>query len=200
MSWPVVRFAAVSAVVMGGATAWGTAGAPATADDSPRPSLPDVQRTVQQYFAAMPDYRPGDIITQSQVRPLLARLKQSGWQLSDGKQILERVPTESEFLVRHLRTSKGLQFMRQIGTIPDTYDRLQRMSRLPRGKLTVSQLIQRPGRGSDVIKYLTTHERGIKASRQMSRKPVGKDFHKPTGRIYTEQMLLGQLRESYQSE
>ena len=88
--------------------------------------------------------------------------------------------------------------MRQIGSNPDTYDRLERISRLPRGRLTVSELIQRPGKGSDVINYLADNPKGIQASKQMSRKVTGTKFDKPTGRIYTVKMLLDRLDASHE--
>ena len=168
--------------------------------EQPFPAFGAVEQAVGQHFAAMPNYEPGNIIVRREVQPLLARLKQLGWTVSDADDILGQVPTSGEFLVRQLRTAYGRRFMQKIGRNPDTYDRLERLSRMPHGKLTVRELVRQPGKGSDVINYLATDKKGIQASRQMSRKVTGRGFDKPTGRIYTEEMLLERLKTSHQKD
>ena len=41
----------------------------------PLPPFAEVQQTVSRYFEARPDYRPGDLITREDVKPLLAELQ-----------------------------------------------------------------------------------------------------------------------------
>ncbi len=194
----VLRSLALSGMLLGLAATCHL-GRAAAAKEGPLPRFDQVEKTVERYFAAKRDYRPGDILTRSDVEPLFGQLQRLGWTVADRKEILGQVPTDGEFLVRQLRSRRGREFMRQIGPHPDTYDRLQRLSRMPHGKRTVSRLIQQPGKGSDVIKYLAGNPDGIRASKQMSKKVTGKNFHKPTGRIYTEKMLLERLRQSHKA-
>ena len=198
MVWRVVRLRVLAVTLCGLLVAFGGKVAWAAAEAKPFPPFPEVKQAIEQYFAAISDYQPGDIITRSQVQPLFAQLQRLGWTVSDRNEILGQVPGDSDFLVRQLRTRRGRTFMRQIGSNPDTYDRLERISRLPRGRLTVSELIQRPGKGSDVINYLADNPKGIQASKQMSRKVTGTKFDKPTGRIYTVKMLLDRLEASHE--
>ena len=59
-------------------------------------------------------------------------------------------------------------------------------------------LIQKGKKGADVINYFATDPRGKRVNRQMS-KPLkgGVGYDKPTGGIYTADMLLKQLKKSY---
>lgn len=189
----------VLGLAVGVAVAWTAQFACSGTQDRPWPKFEDVKKTVQQHFEAMPNYEPGDIITRSDVLPLFAQLQRLGWTVADRKDILSRIPADGDYLVKQLRGPRGRKFMRQIGSQPDTYDRLERLTRLPNGKRTVSELIRRPGKGSDVIKYLATNPKGIRASKRMAKKAAGSDFHRPTGRIYTQEMLLQGLKKSYEA-
>jgi len=187
-----------AAIALGLAVIWCAAGAGKTAKDRPVPPFGEIKSAVLEYFASLPDYRPGDIITRSEVEPLFARLKKVGFVPADRRSILEKVPADSDFVVRQLRTTAGRKFMRRISPHPGVYDRLERLAGLRRGKETVAELIRRGPKGADVIVYFAADPDGIKAGKLMS-KPTkgGRDYGKPTGRIYTVKMLLEALRRSH---
>jgi hypothetical protein len=79
---------------------------------------------------------------------------------------------------------------------PDTYDRLERLSRMPYGRLTVRRLIARD-KGPAVINYLAADPDGIKASELQGRNIKSRDFERRTGRIYTAELLLKRLKQSH---
>ncbi|MBN1395769.1 MAG: hypothetical protein JW959_12170, partial [Pirellulales bacterium] len=111
------------------------------------PSIPPfdaIEKTALAYFEELPDYLPGDLITRTQVEPLLDQLKKMGLPLPDEAEILESVPDKNSFIVKQLSTPAGRKFMRSIARFPDAYDRVDRLSRLPRGKQTVRDLIRGP--------------------------------------------------------
>ena len=56
------------------------------------------------------------------------------------------------------------------------------------------------GGGGKVINYFTTTKDGTRMGKMMAKKPRSADFNKPTGRIYTAQMLLDHLKKSYAAE
>ena len=191
--WSALRLAA-----LGLAAAWWEAIAcGATGQESP-PSLAQVQTVVNRHFARVPDYRPGDIIAQSDVEPLFAQLARLGWSVADRKAILAAVLADDDFLVASLRTKSGRKFMRRIAGYPEAYDRLDRLARLPCGKHAVRRLIGGPD-GYKMIEYMTTTRGGIELGKQLSNTPKGKDFNKPTGRLYTAELLLERLKKSYAS-
>lgn len=103
----ILQACVVAGMAHGLIVAWCAHPACGAAEDEPLPPFGDVKKTVEQHFAEMPDYQPGDIVTQSEVQPLFAQLKQLGWTVADQKDILSRVPTSSDFLVRQLRTRQG---------------------------------------------------------------------------------------------
>ena len=48
-----------------------------------------------------------------------------------------------------------------------------------------------------MIEAMTTTKRGYKLGQRLSNAPKGKNFNKPTGRIYTESALTTRLKESF---
>lgn len=156
-----------------------------------------VEKAVADCFEALPRYQPGAIIVRSEAQGVLERLDRMGWRVADGKEILGLVPNDGDFLPAALRTPNGRAMMRQIAQYPDGYDRLDRLSRLPRGQRMVRDLIRGPG-GYKLIEYMTTSPGGISLGSQLSQAPDGRGFNKPTGRIYTVEMLRERLRKSYE--
>ncbi|MDY0165484.1 MAG: hypothetical protein RBS80_03015 [Thermoguttaceae bacterium] len=174
--------------------------APAQDPSSPPLPLPMVKSTVQQHFAAIPDFEKGDLITQDQVAAVLAQLEAAGWKVADGPQILSQCLTAKDFLAVQLRSSKqGLVFMRTVSAMPMAYDRLDRLALLPNGKRTIHDMIHKPG-GAEMIRYMTTAKGGGELGKMLAHAPSGRDFNKPTGRIYTAEQLLARLETSYHRE
>jgi hypothetical protein len=155
-----------------------------------------VAQTVDAYFAKTRGRQPMDIITRNEVSPLFDQLAKQGWQVAERKEILDRVPADNEFMVKQLRSQKGRAFMRQISQYPGGYDSLDRLSKLPQGKNTVEALIKGPD-GFKMLQYMDTTQGGLNLEKQLAHTPKGKDFTKPTGRIYTVGELKWALRNAY---
>ncbi len=160
------------------------------------PTFDEVKKTVRQYFDQLPKKQSGVIISRSQVEQVLRRLDRIGWRVADQKAILDAVLPDNSYLVTQLRTSAGMKFAKQLAEVPQGFDRLERLSRLPRGRQNVRNLIRGPD-GYLMIEYMTTTPYGKNLSKMLSKDPGGKDFTKTTGRIYTVEMLLDRLEESY---
>lgn len=173
------------------------AGGAAAADPQDAPEFAEFAAYVKRDFANKSYYRDGDIITDSEVKPIFRAFALMGWQPTNAGKILASLPSDTEFLVRKLRSGAGRKFMEKIAVYPDGYDRLDRMSRLPRGKQLVHDLINGVG-GYELVQYMTTTDGGKNLGKQLSRDPDGKGFNKPTGRIYTVDQLIDVLRKSYQ--
>ena len=168
----------------------------ATSEKKPLPEFPQIEKAAAEYFAKLPDYQPGGVITRPEAEGFFASLETLGWNPDNRQEILAKVPPPDDFLVEELRTRSGKKFMGRIATYPEALDRLDRLSQLAYGKRHVKGLVN--GRGGDQwIKYITTDKRGIELSRSMSRAKNGADFDKPTGRVYTVQMLLDELEASH---
>ncbi len=180
-----------------GLTTWVAGGALRAAETPKLPPWSKAARAVRRHFQAA-EQPPHEIISRDQASAVLDRLARLGFRFPDREQILEQVPAADEFLVAELRTRKGRRFMEDIATYPRAYDRLDRLSRLPRGKQMVRDLIRGPD-GYKLIEYMTTAPGGRELGRQLSDTPKGKDFNEPTGRIYTEIMLVERLKQSYEA-
>jgi len=171
-------------------------GGNAATKDKSLPSFTKVKEVVDRHFKSLPSYRPGDLIARSDVKPVFEQLQVLGWRVADREAILKGVLDDEAFLVRQLRTKAGRKFMEQIKKYPDSYDRLDRLTRLPQGRQTVQALIRGPD-GYKMIEYMTTTPGGSELGRMLSQAPKGRQFNEPTGRIYTEAQLLKQLGKSY---
>jgi len=159
----------------------------------PPPDL--LKKAVYQHFASLPEFRRGDLITRDQVAPLLDQFELLGWTTTDPRQIIGQILPERDFLAKQLRGSKkGIAFMRSISSMPQAFDKLDRLARLPGGEQTVHDLIHKKG-GGGLIEYLTTTRGGQEMGRLLGHTPKGYGFNKPTGRIYTVELLLARLEQ-----
>jgi hypothetical protein len=156
------------------------------------PAFSTVKATVERTLSTDQDYRAGDILSQRQVAAVLGEVKKAGWDVEPSRKLLARVPADSEFLVRALRSPKGVPFMRQVAGLPGGYDRVDRLSRLPNGQQTVQKLIEGPD-GHKLIGYLAEARGGREMGTMLGRTPQGTGFSEATGRIYTAQQLLTEL-------
>ncbi|MEN6406431.1 MAG: hypothetical protein ABFC77_08165, partial [Thermoguttaceae bacterium] len=154
----------------------------------------EVEKTVSRHFSSLTDYQANDLLHREMVKPLLDRLCEQGFlKRTDATRILDKVPTKDEFLVDQLATPNGRAFMRRVSVYPGAYDRLDRLSRMAHGRQTVRDLIRGPD-GEKMIEYMTQSPGGRNLGKMLSRDPGAGQFNAPTGRIYTEAMLLAELR------
>jgi len=187
------RSVAISGVVSLLIIAWNpTTVFSAGSEDEP----PSPEKVVLQHFAKLRGYRPGDIISAGDVKPVLKMLENTGFGAADRKEILADVPGDGDLLVKSLRTKAGRRFMREVAKYPGAYDRLDRLVRMPQGKATLQALIGGPD-GYKMVEYLTTTRGGANLGKQLSNTPKGGKFNSPTGRIYTVEMLLARLKTSH---
>ena len=162
------------------------------------PKFSQIEAVIKLHFDEIRGFRYDGIIVQSEVAPLFNKLKKAGWNISkdDRQAILDRVLPDDSFLAKELRTPAGKKFAADIFKYPDGFDRLDRLSRMPQGRDTVDRLIRGPG-GYKMIQYMTTAPGGKNLGKQLSDTPKGGNFNRPTGRIYTAQMLLDELNKLY---
>jgi len=191
------RRAAVAVILGPAALFWAVCG-PAAAEEKSFPGFAEVEKTVLRYCRTLEDHQPGRIVARSQVEPIFGQLKKIGWEVAEQDAILKRVPGDGDFLVQELSTRKGKRFMDRIANYRGGYDRLERLSRLPRGKQTVRELI-RGKDGYKMLEYLATTRGGSELGKMLSKAPAGGGFNKPTGRIYTIEMLLAELKEAHRT-
>ena len=165
--------------------------------DRPLPTLQAIEGVLARHFQTESEYRPGDIITRSQVESALDAVAALGWQVPGRDQLVKDALPDQAFLPRSLRTEKGREFMKHIKQDPGAYDRLDRLTAMPQGRQTVLALIRGP-EGWKMIDYMTRSPGGRNLGLQISNAPTGHDFNKPTGRIYTADALLARLRKLYE--
>ena len=185
--WATVCLSAPLAVVSGSTSA---------APVKTMPSWDKIEQIARDYFQSLPNRQPTDIVSKTQVKPLLAELERSGWKAADSSAILKRVPGDDDFLVKQFRTAAGQEFMRQIARYPDGYDRVDHLSRLPQGEAKVRELIRGPG-GYKMIEYMATAPGGKELGKMLSVDQGGRGFNSATGKLYTPAAVIEALKASY---
>ena len=168
----------------------------AAAAPADRPEFAVVARAVTDYFKSLPDHRPTDLVTQSQVAEALDAVADVGWEVPEGDAVVKRALADNSFLVQELSTPAGRRFMRDIARYPGTYTRLDRLSQISGGHYLVNDFIHRKG-GYEMIEYMATTKGGHNMGKMMAATPNGVDLNKPTGRIYTADDLLAALQKIY---
>jgi hypothetical protein len=158
------------------------------------PSLDQVESMTEAFFSRQPNYRPGEIISQSQVRGLFEEFWRYGWKVPRQEELIQRVPDDSELFVRELRSKNGRKFSQQIAHYPLAFDKLDRLSHMPTGKSILQRLVRGPD-GYKLLQYMAEAPGGNEMGKMLSGTPTGRDFNRPTGRIYTVSSLIPQLRD-----
>ncbi|HEX3600359.1 MAG TPA: hypothetical protein VHU84_09475 [Lacipirellulaceae bacterium] len=157
------------------------------ATGAPQPTAPDfstIAQAIDGWFAAQPDYQPGDLITRGQIETVLKKLDDGGVHVPGAKSIAQSGLANDSFIVRELTTESGRKFMRKLARNPGAFAHLDRLSTIPRGEKTIEDLI-RDKDGDKMIEYLATTKGGQNMGKMMSGVSGGVDLNKPTNRIYT---------------
>jgi len=157
------------------------------------PDFAVVTYAVAEYFDSLPHYQAGDLISRSQIIGAIASVNDSGWDVPDADAIVELGLADNAFLVTRLSTSAGRKFMRKIAAHPGAYARLDRLSSISRGQTLVNDLIRKRG-GDELVTYLATTKHGRQLGEQLAATRNGVDLNKPTGRIYTVDDLVAELK------
>jgi hypothetical protein len=167
------------------------------------PAQPPLQldfRTIHNalvgHFASLDNYQPGDLLCQSQIEAGLDSVRNAGWEVKQAPRIVALGLADNSFLVRELSTARGRTFMRKIARYPGAYARLDRLSSVSRGESLVRDLIRQRD-GDKLIEYLATTKGGHHLGGMLAGAQQGADLNKPTGRIYTAEDLLAELKREF---
>jgi hypothetical protein len=160
---------------------------------------PAIAHLVDSYFAALPDYRAGDLINRSHIEDVIRTIEASGGTVKDADELVERGLADNSFLIRELSSPAGKKFMRKVGRNAGGYARLDRLSSISNGQKIVRDLVRGPG-GDTMLDYLTTTKGGSNTGRMLGGARGGVDLNKPTGRIYTAAELSAELQQRVTKE
>jgi hypothetical protein len=160
------------------------------------PSFDKVRRAVEDHFAHQKGRQRGDLIWRAAVAPVYKQLEELGWKVENRDKIQSSLLPDNSFLVQIYNTGDGRDFLRDCGRFSQSYDRLDHLSRLPDGELTIRRLIAGPD-GYKMLEYMTTAPGGEVLGEMLSESPNGDGFNQRTGRIYTVEQFIARLQKSY---
>lgn len=171
-------------------------GSATAASQRSKPDVAAIMHAIETWFAAQPDYLPGDLITRGQIETVLEKLSAAGVEVPDAEAIAARGLANDSFVVRELTKRSGRPFMRRLARTPGAFARLDRLSTIPRGEQLIRDLIQDKG-GDKLIEYLATTKGGRNMGTMMTAVPGGTDLNKATNRIYTLAEFEAALEEAF---
>lgn len=158
-----------------------------------------IKAVVQKHLRPGFDYRPGDLICRGDVEPIFNELIDRGLNASgDIEELYDSFLLDSSPLAQTLRTPAGRKFMRSVSSLPDAYDRMERLSWLPEGRSLLSELIASP-EGPQLFQTLLEPENLKHLEQRMSNDPRGRNLRLPTGHVYTANQLLEHLKKTFSS-
>lgn len=163
------------------------------------PKFDDVGKAVVEHLAQTKDYKPGDLLTASDVQSVFATLEKLGWKVADQKEIAGLALNDNDYLVVQLRTNEGRKTMRKVGLLPMAYDYMDRLRNMPHGTYRIREIIEGPD-GYKLIQYMSMTKGGNNMAKQLTKAQDGQGFTQPTGRVYNEPDLLARLKMSYDLE
>ena len=192
-------FPGLAALVVCGAVVTSTVSQAAEQGEVALPPFGRIETAVERHFAGLDYYRPGDLISRSDVADALDYVGDVGWDVPDRAELEGRVLADNAFIVQKLRTKEGLKFMSQIASLPGGFDRLDRLSAMSGGRKLIHTLIHDRG-GAELIEYLSTTKGGTNLGRTLAGTKKGSNLNKPTGRIYTVEDLVEALSKLYKEQ
>ena len=162
-------------------------------------SFRDVEAITKHHFQQRKGFQEKDIITREEGKALFKKLSLHGWTVPSADSVLDRMLPKDSFLVRQFTSQKGQSFMRKVNRYPQSYDYIDRLSHMPQGKQDVHDMINKLPDGEQIIIAMSTTKRGHRLIDRLGKSRAGRDFAKPTKRIYTMPDLLAELKQSYAS-
>jgi hypothetical protein len=161
---------------------------------------PAVQQIVQHSLASRQGYRPGDLVSRGDAEQALERLKTAGWDVPEKSKLVSLCLDNGHFLVRELRTPAGLAYSRAVARQSLPFDRLDRLSQEPGGQKLIHSIVNLPD-GVKLMSPKPTPGFGdlteLLPKQANGRTPKVKDFDRPTGKLYTGQQLLAELKRRW---
>jgi hypothetical protein len=157
-----------------------------------------VSQAIASYFASLPNYQPGDLISRSQIERVLAMLNEAGAPVPQASEIADRGLADNSFMVQGLSSPTGKAFLRKLARDPGAFTHLDRLSSIPGGEKLIRDLIADRD-GDKMIQYLATTKGGQNMGRMMAGINGGIDLNKPTHRIYTVDELIEAINVAYAS-
>ena len=159
--------------------------------DAPKAS--DLQAFAFKVLDGTPGFDRDGVISRGQATHVMSQLMAKGWKIDNAKEVLERTLPDNDFLIRQLSDEAGKVFLKKIGDVEGSLDRLDRLARMPQGENNVNDLIRKVPNGYEWITSMSNTAHGRRMAERLEAAQGGQDFNEPTGRIYTVKALSSAL-------
>ncbi|MCE9606944.1 MAG: hypothetical protein K8U03_18830 [Planctomycetia bacterium] len=173
---------------------------PATQTSSPAeerkskvPPFAVVQDLVEKQLAKKSGYRDGDLITRSDVAPIIPQLEKLGFPVREVSKGIEVLLADDHLLVTLLRTPQGEALIPKIKNLELALDRMDRLCYFSEGQELLRNLVVAPN-ALTVIEQLCLPETAKALAVKYPNEPSCQTLDLPTGRAFTQRQYIERLR------
>lgn len=156
------------------------------------PALAVAERLVTDCVKQRAGYRAGDLITAEEVAPALAELEKMGFSVKTKEQGVIRLLSQTNPLVKLIRSQHGLALQQKLRGQPLPFDRLERLMRFSAGRHLVEELVKQED-AARVIE-LGTDAAAQKLAKEFPREAACRNLEVRSGLTYTLDEYLSHLR------
>ncbi|MCC9609081.1 hypothetical protein LOC68_07020 [Blastopirellula sp. JC732] len=165
-----------------------------------KPSFDQVEQVARRHFLSIRGFNEDQLLVESEVREFLPQLRQLGWWTFPWRRIPRHSLADNQFIVNLVYVRRPpVQLASRIASPERVYNRMERLSYSPIGRILLLELVQREDfytailedpetlcAESDILSELDV----VDAIKQLR-------LDEPTGRVYTLQQLVDSLRQEY---
>ncbi|HZZ71059.1 MAG TPA: hypothetical protein VFE24_02335 [Pirellulales bacterium] len=153
----------------------------------------DLAAVVKRTLSQNVDYRPGDLISQNEIEPIVDELLNLGVRPADNEELYDAILTANDHLVVLFQAPGSRAFIREAAKTPGAYDALERLGWTAAGREMLDQLIANPD-GQKMFQTLMTPAGSAKFQELVKNDPRGRNFGLPTGRVHTADDFIQRLQ------
>ncbi|TWT29835.1 hypothetical protein [Blastopirellula retiformator] len=165
-----------------------------------KPSFEQIEQVARRHFLAIRGFHEDQLLVESEVRDFLPQLRQLGWWSFPWRRVPRYSLSDDQFIVNLVYVRRPpVELPRCIATPEKVYNRMERLSYSPIGRILLLELVQRDDFYSAILEDPETlcAESDILSELDVVASVRELKLDEPTGHVYTLQQLVDSLRREY---
>lgn len=165
-----------------------------------KPPFDQIEQIARRHFLAYRGFNEDQLLVESEVRDFLPQLRQLGWWSFPWRRVPHHSLADNQFIVSIVYiTHPPVELPTQIPTPERVYNRMERLSYSPFGRMLLLELAQRDDFYTAILQEPAKLCAESKILAELDAVDSIEQLHidEPTGHIYTLRQLVESLRHEY---
>lgn len=165
-----------------------------------KPSFEQIEQVARRHFLAIRGFHEDQLLVESEVRDFLPQLRQLGWWSFPWRRVPRYSLADDQFIVNLVYVRRPpVELPRCIAAPEKVYNRMERLSYSPIGRILLLELVQRDDFYAAIMEDPETlcAESDILSELDVVDSVRELKLDEPTGHVYTLQQLVDSLRREY---